>query len=288
VVGLYRERNDLYPILLRQTPDERRRAAADLEQLQVQPAGSTETLPLAAVTRAVDLEWEDPIIVRWDRRRAATVQGAAHGTTFPTLRANVLSQFDAIPLPPGYQLFWDGEYYSTVQAQAGLIPGIVPAVVIILFIIVALFNAYRPLIIILLTIPFVMIGVSFGLLATGPFVSGAAFGFVALLGAMSLAGMMIKSAIVLLDQVNINLAEGMTPHDAVVEAAVSRLRPVLLAAGTTVLGVVPLLPDVFWVSMSVTIMAGLTFGTVLTMFLVPVLYATLYRIPSPDEERRRA
>ncbi|MBW2275651.1 MAG: efflux RND transporter permease subunit, partial [Deltaproteobacteria bacterium] len=159
LVGLYRERDDLYPILVRQTSEERRRAAADLEQLQVQPAGSTETLPLAAVTRAVELEWEDPIIVRWDRRRAATVQGAAYGTTFPALRAKVLAQFDAIPLPPGYQLFWDGEYYSTVQAQAGLIRGIVPAVVIILFIIVALFNAYRPLFIILLTIPFVMIGV---------------------------------------------------------------------------------------------------------------------------------
>jgi len=164
-----------------------------------------------------------------------------------------------------------------------LIPGIVPAVVIILFIIVALFNAYRPLFIILLTIPFVMIGVSFGLLATGPFIPGAAFGFVALLGAMSLVGMMIKSAIVLLDQVNINLAEGMTPHAAILEAAVSRLRPVMLAAATTVLGVIPLLPDVFWVSMSVTIMAGLSFGTVLTMVLVPVLYATLYRIPSPVE-----
>jgi multidrug efflux pump subunit AcrB len=146
-----------------------------------------------------------------------------------------------------------------------------------------LFNDLRPLAVILGVIPFLFIGITLGLL-----VFDTPFGFVALLAAMSLAGMMIKSAIVLLDQVNINLAEGMTPHDAVVEAAVSRLRPVLLAAGTTVLGVVPLLPDVFWVSMSVTIMAGLTFGTVLTMFLVPVLYATLYRIPSPDEERRRA
>ena len=128
-----------------------------------------------------------------------------------------------------------------------------------------------------------MVGVSFGLLATGPVVDGAAFGFVALLGAMSLAGMMIKSAIVLLDQVNIELANDKAPLDAIVDAAAERLRPVALAAGTTVLGVIPLLQDIFWVAMSVAIMAGLTFGTIVTMFLVPVLYATFYRIPSEGE-----
>jgi multidrug efflux pump subunit AcrB len=282
-VGLYRERDDLYPILLRQTEEERLTAAADLDQLQVQPAGSVDTLPLAAVTRNVQVEWEDPIIVRWDRRRAVTVQGAAYGTTFPTLRASVLAEIDAIELPPGYELFWDGEHYSTVQAQEGLVPGIIPAVVIILFIIVALFNALRSPIIILLTIPFVMIGISFGLLATGPVVEGAAFGFVALLGAMSLAGMMIKNAIVLLDQINVEIGEGKTPYEAILNSAVSRLRPVVLAAATTVLGVIPLLQDVFWVAMSVTIMAGLAFGTILTMVLVPVLYATLYRVPSPAD-----
>ena len=122
-----------------------------------------------------------------------------------------------------------------------------------------------------------LIGITFGLL-----VSGAAFGFVALLGAMSLAGMMIKNAIVLLDQVNINLEEGAKPYAAVIDAAVSRLRPVVLAAATTVLGIAPLLQDVFWIGMAVTIMAGLTFGTILTMILVPVFYATLYRITATN------
>jgi multidrug efflux pump subunit AcrB len=149
--------------------------------------------------------------------------------------------------------------------------------VIILFIIVALFNAMRPPLIIVLTIPFVMIGITAGLLATG-----AAFGFVALLGAMSLSGMMIKNAIVLLDQINTELAEGKAPYQAIVDSALSRLRPVVLAAATTVLGVVPLLQDVFWVSMAITIMAGLAFGTVLTMLVVPALYALIYRVPSPD------
>jgi multidrug efflux pump subunit AcrB len=147
-------------------------------------------------------------------------------------------------------------------------------VIIILFIIVALFNAIRPLLVILLTIPFAVIGITLGLLTFD-----VPFGFVALLGAMSLVGMMIKNAIVLLDEVNINLAErGMTRYDAVIHAALSRLNPVVLAAATTVLGVIPLLKDAFWIGLAVTVMAGLTFGTILTMILVPTLYATLYRL----------
>ncbi len=118
-----------------------------------------------------------------------------------------------------------------------------------------------------------MIGITFGLLVTG-----VPFGFVALLGAMSLAGLMIKNSVVLLDQIDLNLAEGKNRYDAIVDAAVSRLRPVALAAGTTVLGVVPLLQDVFWIGLAITLMAGLSFGTLITMFLVPIIYAILYRV----------
>ena len=128
-----------------------------------------------------------------------------------------------------------------------------------------------------LVMPFAIIGIVAGLLG-----SGAAFGFVALLGGMSLIGMMIKNSVVLLDQVNIELAAGRSQYDALIQSCLSRLRPVGLAAATTVLGVIPLLQDVFWVGMGVTIMAGLTFGTVLTMIVVPVLYVILFKVPSPD------
>jgi multidrug efflux pump subunit AcrB len=93
--------------------------------------------------------------------------------------------------------------------------------------------------------------------------------------------MMIKNAIVLLDQANIFIEEGKTQYDAIIDAALSRLRPVVLAAGTTVFGVMPLLQDVFWIGMAVVIMAGLTFGTILTMVMVPVLYATLFKLSAP-------
>jgi multidrug efflux pump subunit AcrB len=182
-------------------------------------------------------------------------------------------------LPPGDSMEWGGEYESARDSQQSLIPGIVPALVVVAITIVALFNAFRPPLIIVCVIPFAMIGVVVGLLVTGQ-----PFGFLALLGAMSLAGMMVKNAIVLLDQINIEKEAGRSDYDAVMEAAQSRLRPVLLAAATTVLGVAPLLADVFWVAMAVTIMFGLAFGTLLTMVLLPVLYACFYRIETPNPQ----
>ncbi len=275
-VGLYREGDTLYPIIARNTEEERRTAAARMEVLQVQPTLGSRTLPLGQVTDGVEVAWEDPIIVRFQRRRQAAIQATPHLVTFPTLKAMVDEDFAAMELPEGYSMFWDGEVDSTVTAQASLIPGIVPALVVILVIMVALFNALRPPLVILLVVPFALVGITAILLP-----SGVPFGFMALLGAMSLVGLMIKNAIVLIDEINANKALGKGDYDAVVEASVSRLRPVVLGAGTTILGVIPLLQDAFWVSMSMTIMAGLTFGTILTMIMVPVFYATLHRIPSP-------
>ena len=274
-VGQYREQDDLIPILFRNVEDERRIAAASLDAIQVVPDFSTSTVPVSQVIDGIDQQWEDPMIRRWDRRRAITVQCSPDGVTTPTLWSSVAADIEAIPLPPGYRMDWDGEHQSSSESQQALVPGIVPAIVIMTLVLVMLFNAYRPPLIIFLVIPFVMIGITFGLLVTR-----VPFGFMALLGAMSLSGMMIKNAVVLLDQVNLNLAEGMNPLDSVVEAAVARLRPVVNAAATTVLGMLPLLKDGFWVSMSVTVMFGLALGTVLTMVVVPVLYALMYRIQS--------
>lgn len=172
---------------------------------------------------------------------------------------------------------WDGEYKSTVEAQASLLPGLVPLVGIVLFLLVWLYDGFRKPGIILLAIPFIFIGIAPALYATQ-----VPFGFVALLGTMSLAGMMMKNSIVLVDEIGTQTEAGLAPYDAVIEAAASRLRPVVLAAATTVLGVIPLLGDVFWVGMAITIMAGLSAGTILTMLLVPTLYAIFFRIRRPE------
>jgi multidrug efflux pump subunit AcrB len=273
-VGWYREGDELIPILVRNPQQERERAAYELDTVQIIPNLSTETVPLSQVIDGFTVVWEDELIWRWDRRRAITVQAnPVDGVSAPTLRAAVLAQFEAIELPEGYTLEWDGEYNSGKESEEALLPGILPMVVTMVFLIVLLFNAYRPPLIIFAVIPFVIIGISFGLLLTQ-----VPFGFIALLGAMSLSGMMIKNAVVLLDQVNLNLEEGMAPYKAVMEAAVSRLMPVLNAAATTIFGMAPLLQDVFWISLAVTIMFGLAFGTLITMLVVPVLYTVLYKI----------
>jgi len=277
-IGLYREGDDLIPIVLRHV-DEERHSVNNMEVLQVTPKASTYTIPLSQVTDGIVTHWEDPLIWRRDRRRTITVEAnPIFGVTLPTLRTSVLKEIEAIELPPGYTMEWGGEYEDTMDSQASLIPGMIPTGAIVLLIIVALFNALRPPLVIIFTIPFAAIGIVAGLLLTGT-----PFGFLALLGAMSLVGMMIKNSIVLLDQINIELEAGKTRYQAVVNSAISRLRPVVLAAATTVLGVIPLLQDVFWIGMAVTVMAGLTFGTMLTMVIVPVLYCILFRIESPGK-----
>jgi multidrug efflux pump subunit AcrB len=278
--GLYREGEHLYPIIVRATEEERRNIASNMGALQIKPELSTRSVPVLQVVNAITPEWEDPQIIRWNRRRAVTVEGGPKdGFTFDQLRDSVVDKIDALKLPPGYELFWDGEADSSASAKKSLLPGVVPAVVIVLLMLVMVFNAFRPVAIILLTIPFAFIGVAWSLL-----IFDVPFGFLALLGAMSLAGMMNKNIVILLDACNENLDEGMSHYDAIVEAAVTRLRPVLLAAGTTVLGVVPLIPDVFWVGMAVTIMGGLAFGSILTLIVVPVLYALFYNIKVPEKK----
>lgn len=275
-IGIYREHDNMIPIVMRNVEQERTNVGA-MDTLQVQSPVSTARLPLSQVTDGIKTIWEDPEIWRRDRRRTITIQAnPIEGVTLLQLRDSVVKEIDALELPPGYTLNWGGEYEDSTKAKASLLPGMIPAGVIISLIVVTLFNAFKPPLVILLTIPFALVGITSGLLATG-----AAFGFVAMLGALSLIGMMIKNAIVLLDEVNINLEKGKNRFDAIVEAALSRLRPVVLAAATTVLGVIPLMQDVFWIGLAVTVMGGLAFGTILTMIMVPVFYATLYKIKVP-------
>ncbi len=136
---------------------------------------------------------------------------------------------------------------------------------------IMLFNSLKQPLIIWLTVPLALIGVSAGLL-----LAGQPFGFMSLLGILSLSGMLIKNAIVLIDEINLQRGEDKPLLEAIIDSGSSRLRPVGMAASTTALGMVPLLFDAFFVAMAITIIAGLMFATLLTMFVVPVLYATFY------------
>jgi multidrug efflux pump subunit AcrB len=275
-IGLYREGDTMLPIIARDAEQDRQRMAGQLDLVQVQPSLALQTAPLGQVVDGINLEWEDPIISRFNRRRQVAIQASPDGVTFPALRADVKGQFDAMELPLGFDQMWDGEYDSTMRAQLSLIPGMIPAAVIMTLIIVALFNSLKPSIIIGLVVPFALIGITAILLP-----AQVAFGFMALLGAMSLIGLMIKNAIVLLDEIEANRKKGMEPYDALVAAGMSRVRPVVLGAATTVLGVIPLVADAFWQAMALTMMFGLMVGTVLTMVLVPTFYAVVHKVRSP-------
>jgi multidrug efflux pump subunit AcrB len=205
VVGQYREDDDLIPIVARNVEAERERAATSLEDLQITPRFSSRAVPVSQVIDGIDTVWEDPLIWRWDRRRAVTVQCTPDGVTAPTLRSAVLEFRGRSRCRPATG--WTGTASTGVprQSQEALIPGIVPAVVLMLFILVAPVQWLPTDRDLRLVIPFVMIGITPGL-----FITRTPFGFIALLGAMSLSGMMIKNIVVLLDEVHANLAKGLT------------------------------------------------------------------------------
>jgi multidrug efflux pump subunit AcrB len=181
-------------------------------------------------------------------------------------------QIEALPFPPGYHVEWGGEYESTVQAQAALFAPIPIFVGIMVLIVIGLFNAIRQPLVIWLTVPLAIIGVTVGLLMTDQ-----SFGFMALLGFLALSGMLIKNAIVLVDQIDLEIRGGKPAYTAILDSGVSRLRPVAMAAATTMLGMIPLFADAFYIAMAVTIVGGLAVATVLTMIVVPVFYAILFR-----------
>lgn len=281
-VGLYREKNKLYKIQWRSTDEERNSLLSHLDTLPIRGENSVSSVPLAQVTNQTDFQWEEPYILRWDRQRQVAIQGSPIPTsTFADLKKSVMNDIHDYPLPKGFSLFWDGEEDSSKTAQKQLLPGIAPTIIVILLCLVVTFNDFRPILVILLTIPFAMIGITGALL-----LFDVPFGFMALLGAMSLAGMMNKNIVVLLDACNENLANGMDPSHAIIEAAVRRARPVMLAAGTTVLGVIPLLQDVFWIGLAVAIMGGLAIGSLLTLFAVPLFYSIIYGLKPPAKEGR--
>ena len=180
---------------------------------------------------------------------------------------------------PDYELEWWGESRDSKKAQAGIAASLPFFLLAMVLIVIALFNSLRLPLVIWLTVPLAVIGVTWGLLLTNQ-----PFGFMALLGFMSLSGMLIKNAIVLVDEIQFQQREGSPPFKAIVDSGVSRLRPVAMAALTTALGMIPLLVDAFFVAMAVTIIAGLMAATVLTMVVLPVFYSVFFRVKYAPSE----
>ncbi|MDD4786550.1 MAG: efflux RND transporter permease subunit [Pirellulales bacterium] len=231
------------------------------------------SVPLRQLVSGLKIEWEDPIIHRRQRRPTITAQCDPNGALADDVFRRLRPKIEAIRLPADYRLEWGGQHDASQTAQNMVFSRLPIAMILMAVIVVALFNNLRQPLIILLTLPLAIIGITAGLLLTGT-----PFGFMALLGAMSLFGMLIKNAVVLLDEVNVQLRSGAEPYEALVRASVSRMRPVMMASLTTVAGMLPLVTDPLFDAMAITIMFGLMFATVLTLIVVPLLYAILYGV----------
>lgn len=272
-VGAYREPGKVVPIIAR-PPKAERASVDDIHQVRVTSSVTGATVPIGQVTDGFRTLWRDGLVRREDNSWLIKAQcDPPPGVLTSKLFAQIRPAIEAIELPDGYTMKWDGEHGKSQESNASLastLPYGLLAMVLVVFI---LFGDVRRSAVIWLTVPLSVIGVVAGLLMTG-----LPLEFMGILGLISLSGLLIKNSIVLVDECDHEINQGKPRLDAVVDAAASRLRPVAMGSLTTILGVIPLFFDVFFQSMSVVLVFGLLFATVLTLVFVPVLYASLFSI----------
>ena len=278
-VGTLREGDAEIPMYLR-LPEVERDGLDRLRDLSVWSSGANGYVPMANLVSSFEPRLVEALIHRRDRARTITALGGAR----PDLTANeafnsVRDEIEAMRLPDGYSMEWGGEYESQQMANESLGKQLPISLIVMLTISILMFNKVRQPLILWLVVPMSVTGMVLGLLFTG-----LPFTFTALLGFLSLSGMLMKNAIVLVEEIDQQRAQGVEDYKAVIDGSVSRLRPVVLAAGTTIFGMIPLLPDAFFASMAVTIMGGLAFASILTLVAVPVLYALFFRIKPSKKE----
>ena len=272
----YREGTELIPVTIRSIAADRQ-DVSKLESLNVYSQSQGTSVPLLQVAELA-IEWQPAKLLRRDRLTTVTVSSElADGVTALDITAPLGEwlEKEQASWPPGYFYEFGGELEESAKSQGAISDKLPYAALFILILLVSQFNSVRRPLIILLTIPLALVGVVIGLLITGSF-----FGFMTLLGVISLAGIVINNAIVLIDRIAIEIKNGHAPPQAIIEAAQRRLRPILLTTVTTVGGLIPLWlgGGPMWESMAIAIIFGLIFATLLTLGVVPVLYALLFRV----------
>jgi len=265
------------------TPDDVKGLIAGTTSVEDVESKLTNSIPLGTVNSDIHLEWEEDYIFRRNGQR--TIQAECDpnpdldDATPKKVEADIRKAIEAIELPQGYSMSWQGEGGSSGEA-AGSILGLFPlAFAFILVIMLLLFNSWKQVLTIVFCLPFIVVGIVPALLLLGM-----PFTFIAILGAMGLVGMMIKNGIVLVDEINrLRNEEKLPAYDAVVNATVSRTSPVIMASLTTILGMAPLIPDPMYGSMAVCIMSGLTMGTLIILIFLPILYSTIFKVQKPKK-----
>ncbi len=276
-IGLYREGNRLMPIISRPPFLERADSTALYDLYIWSPVLQT-SIPMAQVVTDFELRWEDTRIQRRDRRRTMEVTCDPLRGEATELFAIIRPQVEALEFPPGYKLEWGGQYEDSARANEGISKTFPLAFIAMFLTILVLWNKVKQPIIIFLSVPLSIIGVVAGLLLTG-----FPFSFMGLMGMLALFGMVIKNAIVMVDEFDLQLSEGGDAFESIIEASSTRVRPVMMAALSTVLGMAPLLPDLFFQGMAVVVMGGLTIASVITLIVTPVLYKMFFGIKEKSE-----
>ncbi len=272
-VGVYREDDDLISIMVRSPENERSHERA-IENTEVLSRTTGANVPVSQLIESVDLVYQDAILRRIDRMPTILVQAdPAPGVLTADAFNSVREKINAIELPAGYELIWYGEYKASKDANEGLAISAPYGFSAMILAVIFMFNAIRQPLVIWLTAPLALVGVTVGLI-----LFQTPFEFMAILGFLSLIGMMVKNAIVLVDQTDVEVKEGKPAFDAIIDSCLSRAKPVLLGAFTTILGVAPLIVDPFFKSMAVTIMFGLLFATILTLVIIPLFYAIFFNV----------
>ena len=237
--------------------------------------GLTYAKPVNSVTDSLSYVWKDPVVYRYNAQRSIMVQcNNAPGYTAENTRQALEKKIkEQIHFPEGYTMKWLGEYKASNDSNKYLFMNFPIAIIMMFGILIYLFRDFKKPIIIFLCLPLAYIGIVFGIL-----VSGKPFSFVAIVGALGLIGMMIKNGVVLIDEITAQMNAGAKPVDALLAASSSRLRPVMMASGTTILGMIPLTSDAMFGPMAVAIMGGLLVGTIITLMIIPVFYALFFKI----------
>ncbi len=282
-IGSYREGDWVMPMLLK-TENYDDYNYGNIGSLPILNAYG-DIIPLDQVTDSIPIQFENFYLTKYNRQLSIAAQcDPVAGVGNAELEALLIPKIEKIPLPPGYNLWWDGIYY-TQQMTSEAINGKIPiAILIIITILMLLYREWKSVTMILLMVPLVIIGITMAFLVSGLF-----FGFFAVLGILGLVGMVIKNAIVLLDQANQEMEDnGKTRYEAIVTATRSRAIPVAMAAGTTILGMAPLLPDPMFGGMAVAIMGGLFVATLLTIIVLPAFYATFFGLKKPENEEHES
>jgi multidrug efflux pump subunit AcrB len=275
----YKEGIELVPVVARAIPEERL-GLASFEDLTI-PTRSGAAVPISQVAR-VHYEFEEPILWRRNRDVVLTVRSdIAPGVQAPDVTAEIQPAIDAIAatLPPGMRIEAGGAVEESAKANAALFKIFPLMFLAMLTILMLQLQRFSTLFLVFSTAPLGLIGASFSLLAFD-----APFGFNALLGLIALAGMIMRNTVILVDQIDADVASGLSRWDAIIESTVRRSRPLVLTAMAAILAMIPLSRSVFWGPMAITMMGGLLVATILTLLFLPALYAAWFRIRRPKAE----